>query len=394
MATKLDNILIGKQYYAIEVFSANDVEKIGMISVKNTTDGLIIEESRIFEKPGFKIDKTERPTMLIINDKQVLHKQVNSTDRNDQKILQKAFPNLPDDKFYYEIWRLQEASIVALCRKEYIDALLASLSPFYNIAGITLGITSVSGLAQFTLPLSLNTNSYELDFASVENFITQQNRMQPPSQFNINDLDISNSQLLPFCGVLALVAGTNTTGTISHINLHAKEGFLQKSFFKKALTMMLSFLLLLLLLNFILFNYYFKKAAETEEKVASSNVSLQNYARLREQIKEKEHKVKGIADDMAAKSSYRINELVKDLPTSILLTELDYHPLAKGIKKDDPIQVETGTILISGSTINNIDFTKWVQKLEELKWIKDVIIVSFGKNEDNKTLFSIKIQCN
>jgi hypothetical protein len=392
MATKLENILIGKKYYALELFSVNETEKIAMISALNTKNGLIIQESRIFERSGFKLNKTEQPTMLIVNDKQVLHKQVNSTDRNDQKILQKAFPNLSDNKFYYEIWRLKEASIVALCRKDYIDELIISLSPFFTIAGISLGITSISCLMQFEFPLNLTTNSYSLDFTNEDNYLSQQNHQQPTTQYNINDLDISNNQLLPFCGVLSIVAGTNTTGTISRIHLHAKEEYLQKSFFKKALRIMLGLLLLLLLFNFILFNHYFKKAAEADVKVASGNVSLQKYVRLREAIKEKEYKVKGIVNEITAKSSLRINELVKDLPTSILLTEINYHPLEKNIKQDEPIQIQTGTILISGSTINNSDFTKWVQKLEELKWVKDVIIISFGKNEENKTLFSIKVQ--
>ena len=53
--------------------------------------------------------------------------------------------------------------------------------------------------------------------------------------------------------------------------------------------------------------------------------------------------------------------------------------------------VQGKTISLSGTTIDNATFTHWIEAIEQLKWINQVVITRFGKNDLNETEFSINL---
>lgn len=92
-----------------------------------------------------------------------------------------------------------------------------------------------------------------------------------------------------------------------------------------------------------------------------------------------------------SQSSLVINEITRRIPKSILLTELVYHPLEKKIKTEEPIVTQEKTIILSGATIDNAAFTHWIEAIDHFKWLNQVVITRFGKNDLNETEFSIKL---
>jgi len=70
---------------------------------------------------------------------------------------------------------------------------------------------------------------------------------------------------------------------------------------------------------------------------------------------------------------------------------LVFHPLEKKIKADEPILIQENSITISGTTVDNASLTSWIEKLGKLKWISQTVITHFGKNEQNETVFSLKL---
>ncbi|TEB41551.1 hypothetical protein D0809_24950 [Flavobacterium circumlabens] len=87
-----------------------------------------------------------------------------------------------------------------------------------------------------------------------------------------------------------------------------------------------------------------------------------------------------------------INEIVKEIPSSILLTELIFNPLEKKIKAGEAVLTTDKSITVTGTTLSNDDFTHWIENIEKIKWIDKVLIAHFGKNDANETEFSIKIR--
>ncbi|OUD35606.1 general secretion pathway protein, partial [Flavobacterium psychrophilum] len=135
----------------------------------------------------------------------------------------------------------------------------------------------------------------------------------------------------------------------------------------------------------------YKKVQDISEQLLLNNTSQEEILKAKERVKIKELKVQNVLGISSTQCSLLINEITKQIPSSILLTELIYNPLEKKIKTDEPIIIQEKIITISGTTINNTAFTKWVEEIEKFKFIKEVVITNFGKNETAETLFSVKL---
>lgn len=390
MGALLENIILGKQYAAIEFFSLSRQEKIAFLLVQKKRDELLIAETHIYndiKELGQK--KAKLPVALIINNEQVLQKEVQGTDANDKKLLHKAFPNLQSDDFYYEIWRRESSSVIAICRKLYVEELLSGVNQYFKIATTSLGICSIATLSGFELPKELSTNTQTIAFETQESILI--NIIPSFKKYIINSLELPNTHLLTFCGILNILLPSLTTGSITDLNTTLDETFKQKVFFEKGLKAVIFVLLLLLLVNFFLFSFYFKKANEMAETASLNKAGIENISLINKRLKDKEQRLERFGNNTASASSEIINDMVKNMPPSLLLSEMTYHPIEGKLKEGEPLKVSDSLVSISGTSISNMAFTSWIEELEKLNRINNVTIASFGKDANGSTVFTISI---
>lgn len=390
MAAFLENIILGRQYTGIEIFSIEGKDKFALLKVKRSKDEITISKSVIPDTiETLATEKVNHPAIVVINNSHVLLKEVEGTDPNDRKLLHKAFPNLQLDEFYFEIWRKGTISLIAICRKNYVDQTLALLSKNFTIASVSLGLSAISNLMSFTIPHVLTTNTQTLSMESLDNIV--QTGPTTSAVYEINGLTITNTHLLCFSGVLNLILPGNTTGNIPELNGNLLEDFKQKTFFAKVVKAGIGFILGVLVVNFFLFTYYFDKAGQTSENIALNKAGIQNMVAIKERIKNKETALAGFTNNGTSRSAVLLNDIVKAIPSTMLLDEISYNPLEKKIKPAEPILVTDSVIMLSGSTINNTDFTAWIEQVGKHKKVATVTITSFGKDTEGKTIFSVKL---
>jgi Tfp pilus assembly protein PilN len=390
----LASLLIGKQYIAIEHFSFNNEEKTAILLIEKKKGELIIAQKDKVSNNGKLAEKWSKklPFFVLINSNQVIQKEIDTIDISDEKLLHKAYPNTNWDEFYFEIWRLKTKSIVAISRKNYIDELLFNYhKQGITVAGTSLGVCSIAEIVNYTQENELYTNHQSISLLE-ENQTIRIASADLNTKYNINGLEITNNHLLPFAGILRLLLGTTrTTGNTIHYSQELNEQYNQQSFFSKGIKLMVCIMLAILLVNFLAFTHYYTLAQETSESLLVSKSSLEDVAKTKQRVLSKEQKAKNIEAMAISQSSLIINEITKKIPQSILLTGLIYHPLEKKIKTEESLVLQEKILTISGTTINNEAFTYWIETLEQLKWIDQVVITSFGKNDLNETEFSIKI---
>lgn len=390
MATFIENILIGKKYIGIEFFSVNNKDSIAFVQVEKNKSGLIISKNEVFDTiESLSKEKTNCAAVLIINNIHVLQKEIQGNDLNDKKLLHKAFPNLNTEEFYYEIWRKNTITIISICRKNYVDNLIHSLQSSFKITSVSLGVCAIANLTSFSVPDVIATSTQTLFLSAEENIIHPE--IKQNKNYIINELNILNINILGFASVLKLIFPSKNTGSIIDLNTLLTEEFKQKTFFEKGIKIGIGFILIILVINFFLFSYYFDKATVINEKVSLNKTGIENIKRIKERIKEKEQILKNFTDISSSRSALLINKVTASLPSSILLSEIIYHPLEKKVKNEEQIISLDNTINISGTTLSNQAFTSWVENIEKIKLVKEVTIVSFGKNPENETVFSIKI---
>jgi len=391
MATVIENILLGKHYVSVEFFSLNNEEKIAFLEVQKKSNELVVSKKYIYDSREKLTEvKSKFPAVLIINNEQVLQKVISGNDGNDKKLLNNAFPNLQSENFYYEIWRRENTSVVAICRKIYVDELLISIKSVLKVTSVNLGITSLSQLESFDLPLLITTNTQEVFLDDdINNAITE--TVPDFAEYAINGLQIPNTHLLGFSGILSLLLPHKTAGSIAVLQSKLNENYRQGTFFEKGLKAAIVLLLVLLLGNFFLFTYYFDKATAISETVSLNKTGIENISKIKQRIKDKEQKLESFTNNASSGSSVIINSIVKEMPSFLLLNELAYHPLEKKIKEDEAITTRDSLITVSGATLSNEAFTSWVGNIEKQSKVDNITITSFAKNEENKSVFSLKI---
>lgn len=394
MPIKLTNILSESHFIGIELFTSNGEDGISLLCIKRKRNELNItykEKRESFNQLNHKPNK-ENTVVLVINNSSIIQKEIENTDNLDAKILNKVFPNLKTEEFFYEIWRIGTKAIVAICRKNYVNELLE----FYkkegvNISGISIGVCSLSQITSFNETSIFETNSTIISLESNDQILKPKISITTKN-FDINGLEIQSSYLLGFASLLRLITKNNkNTGNIIPLNNQLLEEFHQKSFFRKSIKWTVYTLLFLLLINFFVFNHYYEAVTKSNSDLESNKVIIENIKFTKERLKTKEEKLKSASVLNNSKSSWQINELLKEMPSSILLNELIYNPLEKNIKEEEKIVTKDNTVIISGKTINNIAFTNWLDKIEKDKSVTNVTITSFGKNENKETVFSITI---
>lgn len=391
--SKLNKILLGNRYVGVELFSLNGDDGAALVTIEKKNNELIIlnkEKRGSFEKIIDKADK-KLPIFLTINNNHVIHKEIEGIDVLDSKLFHKAFVNIKIEDFLYQIWRLDNRSIIAICRKSYIDELLLKTKQYgIQVSSINIGMCGISHIKDF-LTYKVETNTQTINIES--DLILLQNADNKSIKiYDVNGLDVQNTYLLAFSNVLGSILKNKTTsGNVKQLNDSLIDEYYQSSFFRKGFKFIVYSLLVILLFNFFVFNYYFKKSNETDISVQSDHEITQKMKTVSERLKYKEESLRNLNSSLSVKSSYIINEIVKNIPNSILLNEFTYHPTEKKIKTDEEILYLDNTLMISGKTINSNEFTNWLEKIESLKWIKSTTIIHFGKNENNESDFTIKL---
>lgn len=390
----INSLLLGKQYIGIEHFTLNSEDKVSLLLVENKKEGLVIAKKDRVNYNGKIAEKwdSKLPFFLIVNTNQVIQKEVSGIDPSDEKLLHKAFPNTNWEEFYFEIWRLKTKSIIAITRKSYLDEMLANyVAQKISIAGISLGICSIAEIVDYTTETEFYTNHQAVSRQEQNQIITSE-ALESAVIYNINDLQLENRQLLAFSGILRMIMNnTSNTGSVVSYSEELYDVYNQKVFFSKGLKVMVAVVFIILVLNFLFFSHYYKLAQETSEILLVNKSSVEDVNQLKKRIIVKEEKVKSILGKTTSQSSLMINEIARKVPSSIVLTELAFNPLEKKVKLEEPILVQERTITISGTTIANEAFTRWVEEIEKLNWVDKVLITHFGKNEANETAFSIKL---
>lgn len=389
----LNTFLLGKQYIGVEHFTINNEDKVALLLVEKKKEGLVITKKDRVSYNGKIAEKwdTKLPFFLVINSNQVIQKEVLGVEPSDEKLLHKSFPNTNWDEFYYEIWRLKTKSVIAIARKLYVNTLLEDYeNQKISIAGISLGVCSIADIIAYTDESELYTNHQSI--SKEETQIISASVLESAITYTINDLQIENRQLLSFSGILRLILNnTLNTGSIISYSDQLYNDYNQKTFFNKGIKIMVGIVLGILLLNFVFFTHYYKLAQESSEILLVNKSSIEDVSKIKQRIIVKEEKVKGIDGRMTSRSSLIINEITSKVPSSILLTELTFNPLEKKIKAEEQILTKDKVIAISGTTIANASFTKWVEDIEKLNWVDKVLITHFGKDENNETTFSINL---
>ncbi|WP_046758574.1 hypothetical protein [Kordia jejudonensis] len=388
-------LLFGNTYCGIEHHGESTIEAILLEKKK---DKLELSESLhadTIEAIADALPKKQH-AFLVINNNEVLSKHIESTTQDSKQLLYNAFPSVSINEFYYEIHSTGNHHLIAICRKSYVDELIETYQKNnINSIGFSLGQSMNAVISNFIKDTSYSTSNALLTKENdcITNIDFKENI--PEKSYDINGLEVKNTQLLAVAGALAyILKSQQTTTNFEETTFGLQKGFKEKRFFSQFFMFGIGCILTLLLVNFFVFNSYFQEVEIMKETSQVNVMQKDKLLQLKASTDEKQKTVDDILKNATSRSSYYIDHISTALPRTIQLAELTYQPVTKRIKKNVPVQLQKNTLLIAGISTDSDIFSNWIQILENMDWISKVTVVINGTTAKNVVDFSLKIQIN
>lgn len=383
----------GVTYSAIE--HTNDSKNKEMFSflqlIKKRKELLVKSRGSYFDNESLVAClKQLKHVFVVINNQQVLSKEESFTKDTPELITQRAFPNIALTDFYYEVYSNENKSFISVCRKQYVDDLIKKYTKNnVSVIGFSLGNLVVQNVLPFITEEEIQTSNSNIRIEK-----NQLKRIEKKSEivnrtYLINDLEITNNELLPLGGILSYYFENNDQLGIKEKVAELRTIFFQKQFFSVGLKIGGIFLFLVLLINFLIFSSYYASNAKLLAEVQVNEAYKEWLLKLEKEITQKEKIVAGLSSVSQSKVSLYLDELAMLVPSTISLTRINYQPIQTRIKREELIPVSENILQVAGTIKNNEDLTRFVNSLERSKWINNVIL-EFGEKK-NKTSFTILI---
>ena len=388
----LQNFTYGKKFCAVEHVSVNSQEQIhGLLLIKKKKE-LVIDSS--FEADTLvEIDghiPSKQHLFLVINTNKVLFKNLDEV-LEPLKSVQKAFPNLKLDDFYYETFTTIHKTFVAICRKEDVNTMLDSYKEKqFSVVGFSLGNLSISSLENFVNMKEINTSNAAIQFDDQKVLAITFSHSEKQN-LNINGLEVTNTSVLSLAGILTYY--TNQSKTTSNFNeliheLHLK--FKQQHIFNLGLKISLATIFVLLLFSFLLLTNYTSKIEDLTTTLTINKTQKASLLKLTKEVQKKEKLIQDFSL-ASSKASWYLDQIGESVPPAINLSEIQWQPLSKSIKDDKIIETEQQNLVIKGATNSGDDFSQWLSLLEQLDWVDKVAINAYGSGKKTNTSFELEI---
>lgn len=392
----------GAVYYGLEVCEYPEGEKFHLLEITRKKQELFISKEATFDSLESAVEtlKKDCPLFLVINTSKVLTKIVApNSAAHYEALVHSAFPNLDFNDFYCEVTETDAHLLIAISRKEAVTTYLDKLSELkLHPMGISLGVSAISNSISHinSGTLSVSNSQLVLTETSIEKINPlPANEFDSTQSQNINGLELGRTYILAFSSILGHLANSgDRMGNLQEKTAFYKSEFIHKRRFKLLLKTALGFILGLLFVNFLVFNHYFEKVGTIESALAVNNANKEQLLRLNAEVKRKEERLNAVLAMANSNTSAMLDALAKDLPASMLLTEIQYQPLLRPLRESKPIELENNVLTISGAATNSTDFYNWIAKLEDLSWIQSVETTDYDYGTRNSSNFSIKIKRN
>jgi len=336
---------------------------------------------------------SQKHIFLIVNNEQILSKEIKFTHSSKERIVKTAFPNIQLQDFYFEVSQNDILSMVCICRKEVINTLLQEYTEKgISVINFSLGNLKVNTLASFTELAQIQTSNAVIGIENKQ-IIGLEKKKGLAQTYDINGLKVNKDQVLALSGIISYYSGKEFLSDDEFQN-SLLTAYQQKRIFTLGIRSALGILFFTLLVNFLLFTSYRDSVATLTSELALNETYKKQLISLKELVSKKEKLVESIHSASNSKVIWYVNEITKSVPTSLSLNEIKYQPLTRPTREEKQIELRENEILVKGISKDDTDFTNWISELEKQPWIDKVSFLNYGSRKTKQTFFNFIIQMN
>jgi len=390
----LKKILFGKLYGAVEHSMTGGNPTINYLLLKKQKNEFIIDKegSTIDISELTDLTTKEQTVFLVINNEHVITKTLGQKI-GGQKAVQSAFPNLNLNDFYYETYSTKENTFVCICRKEYVDGLINEYDAVsLPIIDFSLGSLISTQILPYTNETVIRTSNSTLLIKNKEFIEIEKTDTPNDETYTINDLVVKGASINCLSGILCYYTEiSKTEWSFGILKNKLRDNFIQKKIFDLGLRTALSFIFFVLLSNFLIFSNYRDEINILNNEVEIGQNNKIKLSALKKEVDKKEKIINEISMVEGSKLSLYFDIIGASFPKTMQLNQLNYQPLTKKMKNEKEIEYIEKTIIVKGVSIKSEGFSNWITNLEKEKWIKSILVISYGIGKQKSNEFEIKM---
>jgi len=313
--------------------------------------------------------------------------------------IKQNIPNITMEEYLIELDETNpEEKLVALCRKEQVEAILCEDSLMrIPVHHVSLGFVGISRYLQlFAKEIScFEFEGNTIYFGEDKILEIRKNKTSSVTEYFFAGKNRKASEVLALAAGLTYFTGkTWNTFQLDGINEKIKEYTASK-----LSTFMLSYfgaaLFVLLLINFLVFDYYHTKHNELEINSQELTAIQNEISRLQADVNVKRQFIQqnNVPQDYAF--SFYADRLASFVSGGIGLTELSVCPVPGKVKEDKVIVFKSNTMHVAGTAPNSAAFSVFLEKINRASWVKQLNKQIYEYNNENENAdFEVEIVLN
>ncbi|MCK6649292.1 MAG: hypothetical protein L6Q66_06535, partial [Bacteroidia bacterium] len=341
-----------------------------------------------------------QPVVLSFSGKGIIHKKVDtrSIDSSDQlTLLNKVLPNTSLSDFCIQFNPSDENSgFVSVVRTAVLNAVLDVFSEngINQIVNIFLGPFVINQLSDFlagkeelVIPAyTLKLKNGKIDELATNDFASLNQNVV------IESKPIDHDILLPFSIALTYYTDFNFAISNSERFQNIKEEFYERWKFRTRGASLVSVVFLILTINFFIFNHFWDKNNEVAAQLDLNYSSIGMVDDLKKELIQKKEFLENNGMLEVSRTSFYMDRIVLDLPSTIKFTDVVLHPIKKkeSGEQREYMLFENNLIHISGTSLHSLELNNWMNEIKKMDWVNNVELLDY-KQENAKTNGVFKI---
>lgn len=374
--------------------SAYDISYYQMLKKGSSVDICFSQEGlKSFEEIDIHAEKC--PTILCVQGTGLVQRMMTGSYAD----IKQNIPNINTDEYLIELDETnQEDKLVALCRKEQIDAILSedSLKPI-PIHNVSLGLI---GIGRYLQLFSKETSHFEFEGSTIhfgENKILEirKNVTANTADYFFADKKRQAAEILALtAGLTYFTRKTWNTFQIQGINEKIKE-YTASILSHFILYYFGAALFVLLLVNFLIFDHYDTMRNEFEIDSQGITIMQNEINQLQSDLNVKRQFIQQNNVPANFAFAFYADRLASYVSGGIGLSELSVCPVINKVKEDKVITFQSNTLRVAGTAPNSAAFSIFLEKINKSSWVKKLNkqVYAFN-NESGNADFEIEIVLN
>jgi Tfp pilus assembly protein PilN len=399
LTSKLESLLQSRSVAGIEcILSSDGIREINYVVLKKEKNKIITDSA------GDKIQSLESlktcfpvacPLFITLNGRGIIHRKFLYTEgESDAALLNKVLPAASLSDFYLQKIVADEGSlIVSVIRKSTADPVLNDLAKQgFHVLGCSLGAFAFQSI----IPLLDNTvtsreiivSGFKLSLGvnEISGFEPAEGDAGVPVKLTGGD-EIKPAFVVPFSSAIHyfISQGREVLATIPSVTYESGE-YRQKRRFNFTAGVAIAVFLAVLLANFLLFSSFSRKYNDYSARVSANQNMIQQYEKLKTEVEQRQLFLEKMGLLDASQTSFYADQVAKELPDAIQLTQMAIFPLEKKSNADEEnLTFISKNILISGICKQSIELNIWMGILKKMNWVHEVNIVNFSQDKSENT---------